>query len=705
MQDGSHDDLSARAPLESRGSDLAASLDRMQSELDRWQTERNRLRTFLHNQQNRQSMLEQQNSRLREEHSRLVDEHSRLSSSITGTPTSGRTALNNSSSNTTAAATAERQEDPSTLSNLANAIAEVGRDNYATRGAAPQRQRLYDWAAPPERSTPGDTNNSVSDEAPRTSAARHRELDRALQNYRVARNALRSDRPSSTDMGAVPTASALRAYWSEESHEENSSTSVNQMRQRRVAQDNIGSSSNSRNPEPSTHPPLNPASGTYLKTRIRNTITYLSALRTTPTSETLELARSFGLDTLYEPSAADLPAPIPNDLPLLTSALPHPQFSSWLVPGMKWHGLQSTERENSYSISAGVRRGLTPGQAAMSSALRRVRQREYIGRAMARRGIVDAQIAAGAMVDREREDGGEEGAAAGGGGGAGSERDGQGSGQAGLDTERYISSLFRDEDGRWVFRTPRPDGSLGAGDDDAANAAMTVTDHWPVTVTIHGVDWEEMEVTGTMKASQIPDHRTGSGEGREGAGRSMESFFKGEIIDFRRHTLETEGKRRGYTDGGVDVDARYWARVGPFKEAIKKAVVVKESGRGPGRGDSGRGLASGPLFAGGQGASGGSDDRWRDEEEKLKILMAEADATAERPWNSKTKTEKERREEREREADRVMSNCVASQKWLSEKLDREWILMRWKGEFCISMPVLCVAICGCSAMAYASVPL
>ena len=570
----------------------------MQSELDRWQAERNRLRTFLHNQQSRQSILEQQNSRLREEHSRLVDEHSRLSSSITG-EAAGRPSPS----------TLLPDQDQSTLSNLATAIAEVGRDSYATRGSAPERQRLYDWAAPHHSAS--DTraqstgNNEVASEA-RDHSARHRELEHALRNYRIARDALRADR--APGLGTVPTASALRAYWSEESNEEPQPSSNHRApfalsqfveqhrreRQRRLAHADSHAATRSNE---SSGAPSSLSNATALKERIRNTIHYLSKLRTTSVEGGLELARFLDLDALYE--CEDTNAP--SDLPLLVDSLPLPQPSSWLAPGMTWHGLQSTDREQR-------------GPTLLSSTLRRMRQREYIGRAMSRRGIAEAQNTAASMLSA---------------GDAGAEPD----------TDRYVSSLMRDTDGRWGFGHGRDHAELpGSSGDGGSRPAATqhtpeTSDHWPVTVTIHSVDYSTMEISGTMRASQIPDRSAGA----DGRGRSMESYFQGEIIDFRNHSLETEGSKRGYKVGGLDVDARYWARLGPFKQAIRKHTSTWDDG-----------------------------DKWED---KLKTGDAKY-------WDMLRAAD---RENRELEADQVMMRCLGNQRWLREKLGAEWVLMRWKG--------------------------
>ncbi|ETN38146.1 uncharacterized protein HMPREF1541_07770 [Cyphellophora europaea CBS 101466] len=598
----------------------------MQSELDRWQAERNRLRTFLHNQQNRQSILERQNTRLREEHSRLLEEHSRLSSRDPSEPASRISDQ-----------ILSLDQEESTLSNLASAIAEVGRDSYATRGSTPDRQRLYDWAGSQDgsgsRRNHGDSHNEPPSETRDLGRARHRELERALRNYRIARNALRSDRIPGSDLGTVPTASALRAYWSEESNDEPQSSSSHRApfalsqfvenhrreRLRSQAQQADYQALTAAQPAQPTAHQSNISDSNALKERIRNTIHYLSKLRTAPPEGGLELARFLDLDVLYQCEDSN----IPNDLPLLVDSLPQPQPSSWLTPGMTWHGLQSTDREHSRPT-------------LLSSTLRRIRQRDYIGRAMTRRGITDAQTSAAAMLT---------------------------SAEAGLDldSDRYLSSLMRDTEGRWGFNSSRDhaelpssaaDGGLVRVSPHSNPSSETSGDHWPVTVTLHSVDYDTMQVTGTMRASQIPDHR-GPTTSSDSKGRSMESFFHGEIIDFRHHSLETESSsgQQGYKVGGVDVDARYWARLGPFRQAIAKQAAA---------------------HAGWERGSAGWEEKLKTGDAKYWELLRAAE-----------------REGREVERERIMMGCVGSARWLREKMGErgEWVLMRWK-EKCFVDPIL-----------------
>jgi len=91
-------------------------------------------------------------------------------------------------------------------------------------------------------------------------------------------------------------------------------------------------------------------------------------------------------------------------------------------------------------------------------------------------------------------------------------------------------------------------------------------DHWPVRVVLHSVDLDNMTLSGTMSASHIPDKLSPNSPDHRPNGSSMNSFFEGEIIDFRKHTLETENFR----SDGLETDVTYWRQVGPFREILEK---------------------------------------------------------------------------------------------------------------------------------------
>ena len=616
----------------------------MQSELDQWQTERNRLRSILHSQQIRQSGLEEQNYRLREQRSRLQEEHTRLHE---------QTHRVNDRNSRLREDLRSLQEAQTNLSNLAGAISEVGRDSYATTGAGPSRQRLYDWAATGQGENPDDRHDQEQDPSHDLAASGdvdsvpRRELERALRNYRMARGAFRSGRQSSSDMGAVPTASALRAYWNEEPHDMTGSNRTHQAsdsrqpfalsdfvdqhraerqrHHREVIRRQTEQRRNEAIPSPSANAGLR--SSLHVSDafgRARNTIKYLSALRCTKPEYGLQLARTMGLDSLHEYADCNTP----SYLPLTMESLPEPQPSSWLTPGMTWHGLQSTDRE--------------PARPAV---LTRRQRRDTLSRAMARNRHTD-MTSSSMLLPSEFVP----------------------SHQA-LDTDRYISSLMQDSEGRWGFdNNPDHDEHPGSSTFDplAANQPPATSaaalppaeiDHWPVTVTLHSVDFLSMTLSGTMRASQLPDKTSPtSSPPQEPHMKSMESYFTGDIIDFRQHTLETSPNVANtctYKSGGVDTDARYWARLGPFKREIERAMYATNA-------------TSGKVF----------DIKMKAGEKYLDSNAVGVAGMGE-----------EERGRAEEEADEVMARCLGDGRWLERNFGRgggEWVLMRWKGMFVLT---------------------
>ncbi|RMJ21859.1 hypothetical protein PHISP_07268 [Aspergillus sp. HF37] len=79
-------------------------------------------------------------------------------------------------------------------------------------------------------------------------------------------------------------------------------------------------------------------------------------------------------------------------------------------------------------------------------------------------------------------------------------------------------------------------------------------ENWPVKVTIHDIDYEEMTLSGTMEAYNIPDKTCPNHDAH------IVTFLEGEIIDLKKHTLETMNFK-----ANVDVDSTYWRQLYPFK--------------------------------------------------------------------------------------------------------------------------------------------
>ena len=88
-------------------------------------------------------------------------------------------------------------------------------------------------------------------------------------------------------------------------------------------------------------------------------------------------------------------------------------------------------------------------------------------------------------------------------------------------------------------------------------------------VTIHSVDYDSMTLSGTMEAFNVPDKTSPTRES------SISTFLEGEILDFKRYTLETKSFK-----ANAHVDGTYWRELAPFRdlpeEELVKALVSKK---------------------------------------------------------------------------------------------------------------------------------
>jgi hypothetical protein len=197
------------------------------------------------------------------------------------------------------------------------------------------------------------------------------------------------------------------------------------------------------------------------------------------------------------------------------------------------------------------------------------------------------------------------------------------------------------------------------------------SDNWPVNITLHDIDHTTQTLSGTMSATQIPSKMapsspsTSATQHSQGHVSSMRSFFEGEIIDFKIHSLETENFCTGQSGeaedgcggGGVSVDARYWRGVGPFRELLEKEKGRKDP-------------------SGGAGAAGGkrtgkypsrhlriSEDGDDDDDEEFDEDEMEVDEDA---------------VEDALGGEDIIASHLCSRSWIENVLLKEWVLMRWK---------------------------
>ncbi|KAI5286043.1 hypothetical protein KEM54_000104 [Ascosphaera aggregata] len=111
----------------------------------------------------------------------------------------------------------------------------------------------------------------------------------------------------------------------------------------------------------------------------------------------------------------------------------------------------------------------------------------------------------------------------------------------------------RDEDG--TSRSPDEEGS-GATHNASQNTTSDRSEHWPVKVTIHDVNYTNMTLCGTMEAYNIPEKPITNQEGAH-----IVTFLEGEIIDFNKHSLRTKS-----FNANLEIDANYWHSLEPFKD-------------------------------------------------------------------------------------------------------------------------------------------
>ena len=172
-------------------------------------------------------------------------------------------------------------------------------------------------------------------------------------------------------------------------------------------------------------------------------------------------------------------------------------------------------------------------------------------------------------------------------------------------------------------------------------------DHWPVTITLHDISYSTLTLSGTMSAIHIPDKLCPPSPLHHPAGSSMRSFFEGEIVDFKTHTLETENFSTGDVgvgaDGGVNTDARYWRAIGPFRELLEKQRAKRALGR-PTKWHILDRIA-------GAGYQYNSDDTAAADDDPVEDLLGGEDIIAAR---------------------------LRSRSWIENVLLKEWVLMRWK---------------------------
>ncbi|KAL8970044.1 MAG: hypothetical protein Q9197_004024 [Variospora fuerteventurae] len=87
-------------------------------------------------------------------------------------------------------------------------------------------------------------------------------------------------------------------------------------------------------------------------------------------------------------------------------------------------------------------------------------------------------------------------------------------------------------------------------------------ERWPVKVRLGSVDYENMTLTGTMEAFNVPDKNSSTQVS------SITTALEGEIVDFNLHTLETKNYQTEES-----TDSIYWRMLQPFKRLTDDEMV------------------------------------------------------------------------------------------------------------------------------------
>ncbi|KAF2200738.1 hypothetical protein GQ43DRAFT_488836 [Delitschia confertaspora ATCC 74209] len=288
---------------------------------------------------------------------------------------------------------------------------------------------------------------------------------------------------------------------------------------------------------------------------LEETIHYLAALRNCdPPARAWELAYDYGIPALlghpHSNSDPSLGHTHPDlslgnthpDLILSVTDMPPVSKTSWLRSGAVLSGFQRAQNvittiSHSSVADSGPRRRLQRWEDGRSVEPRRPR-------------LVRGELSEGY---------GGEGGGGGGGGGGGA------AGEGGIGETVGVETVSRYE----------PSQSK-----------------WPVRVTIHEVNWEKMTLSATMEATDVPSRPNSTSllnsptpddhPSEGGNTASITTFLTGEMLDFRRFSLLTEG----YTSTAAN-DALYWGKLPPFEgmsdQEVSRGLVSRGWMEGLGR--------------------------------------------------------------------------------------------------------------------------
>lgn len=179
----------------------------------------------------------------------------------------------------------------------------------------------------------------------------------------------------------------------------------------------------------------------------------------------------------------------------------------------------------------------------------------------------------------------------------------------------------------------------------------------------------------------------------------MRSFFEGEIIDFKIHSLETEnfstddhntrrgeGGRggRGGRSEGLAVDARYWRGVGPFRELLEQERAKRKDRIGA------KGISSSHTSTRTRRQRHweiGPEDRLVDDSDDNDHPRDDDEDST----NDDDYYDDDAAVEDSLGGEDILASHLRSRDWIENVLLRDWILMRWK-ERCFIRPIQSTSI-------------
>ncbi|KAF2139626.1 uncharacterized protein K452DRAFT_328062 [Aplosporella prunicola CBS 121167] len=155
--------------------------------------------------------------------------------------------------------------------------------------------------------------------------------------------------------------------------------------------------------------------------------------------------------------------------------------------------------------------------------------------------------------------------------------------------ETPMTSTTFDPSRPWMAHSPTPPHPRRTP--DAPSHQTQQQDRWPVKVTIHAVDWENMTLSATMEAYNVPSHpptsfpnnilnpaepasTSASSPDPTNSSRppprtsSITTYLEGEILDLHTHTLLTESFK-----SSPSTDATYWRKLPPFAHLRDQELV------------------------------------------------------------------------------------------------------------------------------------